>query len=197
MDPNSQSYYADKLFKSTFEPYNVDFQFLLIHPTWTISTPEYNASYQEFKSNLTSMYPIDSFISYFDYPEYVTAYSADKKKVEVTARVTNGVTDTITYSEIQAATTGNPLTIEIAGYQLTSNAIVTQLQQDLVSIEEGGVPVLIAVLILVFGGILAILPGVCLVFWTLAGSLSVLYGIGKTFEVTTFATVRSLFITFD
>lgn len=189
VDPNSESYHADELFKMTFVPYTVDFQFLLIHPTWTISTPAYNASYQEFKANLTSKYPIDSFISYFDYPDFITSYSSDKRKVEVTARIKSGVTDTITYSQVQAATVGNPLTIEIAGYQLTSDAIVNQLQSDLVAIEEGGVPVLIAVLILVFGGILAILPGVCLVFWTLAGSLSVLYGIGRSYEVTTFATV--------
>ena len=189
VDPNSESYHANALFQETFVSYTVDFQFLLSHPTWTISTPAYNASYQNFKATLTSQYPIDSFISFFDYPGFITSYSSDKKKVEVTARIRQGAANTVTYSDVQAATIGNALTIEIAGYQLTSDAIVNQLQNDLVAIEEGGVPVLIAVLIIVFGGVLAILPGVCLVFWTLAGSLAVLYGISRSYEVTTFATV--------
>jgi uncharacterized membrane protein YdfJ with MMPL/SSD domain len=56
------------------------------------------------------------------------------------------------------------------------------------AIEQGGIPVLLAVLVLVFGGLVAILPTICVVLWGLAMSLAILRAIAINHSVTSFAT---------
>lgn len=188
-DPNSESARTNNLFTDQFTPYP-DLEVLLSHPTWTIDQPEYKAAYEQFKTSLTSTIPrIYSILSYFDYPTEFKAYSPDRKQTLVTAHIYNAVTGPeIPLSTFESTTTGNPLSFEFAGGTLASLAISNQLTTDLAKIEQGGIPVLIFILILVFGGIVAILPTICVVLWGLAMALAMLRGIAQFYSVTTFAT---------
>ena len=189
VDPNSESARTNNLFTDQFSPYP-DLAVLLSHPTWTIDQPEYKAAYEQFKSSLTSSIPrVYSILSYFDYPTEFKAYSTDRKRTLVTAHIqdaTNG--PQIPLSTFQGTTVGNPLSFEFAGGTLASIAISSQLSTDLGKIEQGGIPVLLVILVLVFGGVVAILPTVCVVLWGLAMALAILRGIAQFYSVTTFAT---------
>lgn len=152
-DPTSEAYKTNELFTNEYQNPSPDILVLMSHPTWYVNSTEFRNSYFQFKAALTGIIPsVYGWQSHFDYPLQIDATSYDGHQTYVTARVPTSVTD-LSYAKLSPSASNNTLTITFAGGQLVSVAITTAIGTDLANIEQLGLPILIAILILAFEGL--------------------------------------------
>lgn len=191
--PKSETAITDHYFSSQFVTPSPDIQILLSHPTWTVDDQQYVDSFYELKSNLESSIPVYGILSYFDYPFTTGLVSSDRRMTLATCRLPNNIVQykgspIVTRTDFERAAEGNNLTVQFTGGMLISIEFDIVVNQDLGNIEQGAAPVLIALLVIAFDGIIAVLPTLFLLIWSLVSSFACLRLVALGFRVTTFVT---------
>lgn len=156
------------------------------HPVWTADMPQYREAYEDFKKKLTLAVPtVYAIMSNFEYPNFLDSISPDRRVIKVTARL-HPMKDTVKIETYRSVSAGNPLTFQFTGPDLLSDAAAEQLSADLQLIEVVGVPILLVLLIIVFGGLMSAIAPLCLACWTVSAALAILRGMAQCLRVSIF-----------
>jgi hypothetical protein len=185
-DPSSESEQTTYLFEHLYvSPAPDNFAILQLGGT-PVETGIFSTEFSKFKNNLLTQIPqAFGLIDYFDYPKISGLISDDGTKAVVLFRGA----DSVALTDLQKLTTGTNLTANFAGNTITNNEIGTDLSSDLVRIEIGSAPVLIFLLLFVYGGLVAMVAPIILSLWTLVLTLSALHAVSISFSVTQYVRV--------
>ena len=157
---------------------------------YNVTTEEFKTSYFQFENKLKHKFPVESFISYFNYTYETSLISENYHKTLVTCRLPSNISTKnpfpYKYKQFEATTVGNPLKIKFAGTQLVNSAIIDVIATELIAIEFVAVPILLVLLVFAFGGIVAALVPIALILWTLDMTFVALHLVTIGFRVTNY-----------
>lgn len=130
---------------------------------------------------------------FFEYDFLTGLVSTDRHSALLTAQLPDDIINweskpKYTVDDFKAATKDNDLTLTFGGDFLGSIESTIAINAGLQEIEVGGAPVLIALMILAFDGVVAIIFPLLLIIWNIIMSFVCLRLIALGFSVTTYAT---------
>ncbi len=186
-DPNAESTQAQELLDQEFGG-QTDVVFLFTANSGTVDDPANRQAAEEVTERLAADATLVDFTSYFT-TEAPPLRSEDGRHALAVAKLAEGADAADTVEELRAAydTTSGPVDLTIGGPGAIGTDIGGQVSSDLVLAEMIAVPIILILLVLVFGSVVAALLPLAIGGIAVLGTFAVLSVLGSLTDVSVFS----------
>jgi RND superfamily putative drug exporter len=191
-DPSADSTKATQLLVDKFHVGDGELK-LLVRARDSIDSPTVHAFIADLVDQLRSANHVTAVISPWDSPDPVAAGAAsrDKHSALVVANIEGGETRTPVYAAELARRFGGDhdggITVLAGGMSITNAEVTEQTRRDLTVSEGIALPIILAVLVWVFGGVVAALIPLTIGCLAIVGSIAILRLLAEITDVSIFA----------
>ncbi|WNV84066.1 MMPL family transporter [Umezawaea sp. Da 62-37] len=188
-DPTSEAVRANKVIEDTFGRQGGDVVVMYTAPTGsTIDSPELKARIEKQLSGLPSD-AVKTVASYWNIPQPNPFGSADKSKalVAITLQASDSNTQLKDYARFSDQLVVDGVETQLAGQIPVQKTISEMSGADLVRAEAVSMPIVLILLVIIFGGVVAASLPVLVGGLAIMGSLALLHAVSLGTEVNSFA----------
>ena len=183
----ADSVLAGEVLEREFGLSAADILFVFSDPSRTVEHPEYQAALRATRDELLRLPLVEEVESALDArPELV---SADGRTTLMTARTTSTPSEAqAQVEEFRVIAEASPIPVVLAGFPIVSVAIAEASERDLLRAEAITLPLVLVVLVLVFGAVVAAGIPLLLGFMSVVVAWAALYGLSLVMDLSVFVT---------
>ncbi len=188
-NPSSQSSRADAFINAHLPNSTTDIVVLLHSNTLTVSDPAFQQAVTSMLAKLKAQSEVAGLSSYYD-TQSQDFVSFDQHSTYVPVQLAQPGANTTKdqeYSAISSLFTATPLQVTLGGTLIANDQINAQISQDIERAEIFTFPILLVLLLLVFGGVVAALMPLAIGVVAILGALAIVHGLTLTTDVSIFA----------